>query len=82
MRTDVLRFQRLRDVREDRDLAQKDVAQFLNIRQNTYSRYETSERHMPLDVIGKLADYYGTSVDYLMGRTDVEAPYPKSARLR
>jgi len=61
-------------------LSQKDIAQYLNVRQNTYSRYESSERNIPLETIGKLADYYNTSVDFLMGRTDIEAPYPKSAR--
>ena len=80
MRTDVLKYQRIRDMREDRDLSQEDIARYLNIRQNTYSRYETSERNIPLEIIGELADYYGTSVDYLMGRTDVKAPYPKPER--
>ena len=61
-------------------MSQKDIAQYLNVRQNTYSRYESSERNIPLETIGKLADYYNTSVDFLMGRTDIEAPYPKSAR--
>ncbi|HIU43765.1 MAG TPA: helix-turn-helix transcriptional regulator [Candidatus Ventrousia excrementavium] len=46
--------------------------------QNTYSRYETNERGIPLELISKLADYYGTSVDYLMGCTDVFEPYPRS----
>jgi len=80
VRTDVLKYQRIRDMMEDRDLSQEDIARYLNIRQNTYSRYETSERNIPLEIIGELADYYGTSVDYLMGRTDVKAPYPKPER--
>ncbi|MDL2289400.1 helix-turn-helix domain-containing protein [Clostridia bacterium OttesenSCG-928-F22] len=80
MKNEMLRYQRIRDLRVDKGLSQNDIAQFLNIKQNTYSRYETDERGMPLEIIGKLADYYGTSVDYLMGRTDEKKPYPKSTR--
>lgn len=78
MRNEVLRYRRLRDLREDRNLSQRELADFLKISQNTYSRYETNERGIPLELISKLADYYGTSVDYLMGRTDVFEPYPRS----
>jgi len=75
LKNEILRYQRIRDLREDKDLSQKDIAQYLNIKQNTYSRYETNERNMSLEIIGKLADYYHTSVDYLMGRTDNSVPY-------
>ena len=78
MRNEVLRYRRLRDLREDRNLSQRELADFLKISQNTYSRYETNERGIPLELISKLADYYGTSVDYLMGCTDVFEPYPRS----
>jgi Predicted transcriptional regulators len=64
-------------LREDKDLSQKDIALYLNINQNTYSRYETNERNIPLEIIGKLADYYNTSVDYLMERTDNPSPYER-----
>lgn len=74
------RYHRIQDLRTDRDYLQADIAQYLHIRQNTYSRYETGERAIPLDVIGKLADFYKTSVDYLMGRTDVMNPYPKAEK--
>ena len=70
-------FPRLKDLREDKDLSQQDIAVALHVAQNTYSRYERGERNMPLDIIDKLADYYRTSVDYLMGRTDNPAPYER-----
>jgi len=49
----------------------------LNIKQNTYSQYEVGTLHYPVDALMKLADFYGVSVDYLLGRTDVKTPYPK-----
>ena len=77
MRSDILKYQRIRDLREDHNLSQKDVAEYLNIKQNTYSRYETNDRSIPLEIISKLADYYDTSVDYIIKRTNVKTPYPK-----
>lgn len=61
---------RLKDLREDNDVKQKELAEYLNIKQNTYSQYENGKREIPLDTLWKLADYYNTSVDYLIGRTD------------
>ena len=78
MRNEILKYQRLRDLREDSDLSQSEIAQHLNIKQNTYSRYETNDRAIPLDVMGQLADFYNTSVDYLMGRTDEKKPYRRN----
>lgn len=60
---------RLRDLREDRDLLQKHIAEYLNCSQVCYSRYELGQRDIPTDVLIKLADYYGVSVDYLLKRT-------------
>ena len=68
---------RIRDLREDNDLLQKHLAEYLHCRQQTYSRYETGEVEPPLEVMEKLAHYYKTSVDYLMGLTDTKAPYPR-----
>lgn len=68
---------RIRDLREDRDLKQKQVAAYLMCDQSLYSKYERGERPLPLDLAGKLADFYNVSVDYLMGRTNVKTPYPK-----
>lgn len=69
---------RLRDMREDKDLNQKQLAELLNIHQTTYSDYELGNLNIPVSVLLKLADYYETSVDYLLGRTDKIKPYPKS----
>lgn len=68
---------RIRDLREDHDLTQKEVAELLNISQATYSRYETGTLGIPHSSLEVLADYYHTSVDYLLGRTNKRTPYPK-----
>ena len=68
---------RIRDLREDRDLTQREMSKLLNISQVTYSYYEISKRNIPLETLMKLADYYHTSVDYLLYRTEVFDPYPK-----
>lgn len=61
---------RLKDLREDNDITQTEIAGILNIRQNTYSQYENQKRDIPISLLWKLADYYDTSIDYLVGRTD------------
>ena len=71
---------RIRDLREDADLKQKTVAADLRCDQSLYSKYERGERELPLRMAAQLADYFGTSVDYLLGRTDVREPYPPSKR--
>ena len=63
-------YQRIRDLREDHDWTQKQVAQLLGMSQTGYSKYETGENDIPTAVLIKLADLYKTSVDYLLGRTD------------
>ena len=68
---------RLRDLREDRDLKQKDIADLLQIHQTTYSDYELDKLNIPVIVLHTLADYYGVSIDYLLGRTNIKNPYPK-----
>ena len=68
---------RIRDLREDKDLTQKQVAAALLCDQSLYSKYEREERQLPLELAEKLADFYGVSVDYLLGRTAVKKPYPK-----
>lgn len=67
---------RIRDLREDRDLSQKKLAAFLDVHQTTYSDYELGNLNVPIPVLHKLADFYGVSVDYLLGRTAVKTPYP------
>ena len=66
---------RLKDIREDRDLTQKYIASILNIKQNTYSQYETEARQIPIDLLIKLANFYDTSIDYILERTNNPTPY-------
>ena len=68
---------RIRDLREDRDLKQRELAELLKVHQSTYSDYELGRLNIPVTVLNKLADFYGVSVDYLLGRTDTREPYPK-----
>lgn len=68
---------RLRDLREDRDLKQKDLAGILKIHQTTYSDYELGRLNIPVQALHELADFYGVSTDYLLGRTYEKKPYPR-----
>ncbi len=68
---------KLKDIREDMDITQKELAEYLHIKQNTYSQYENGQRNLPVDVLIKLADYFSTSTDYILGLTDNKKPYPK-----
>jgi len=70
-------YERMRDMREDNDLTQKKIAEYLMCGQSLYSKYERGEREIPLSLLIKLADYYDVSLDYLVGRTDVKKPYLK-----
>ena len=71
-------YRRLRDLREDRDLLQKDIAEVLQCSQVCYSHYELGKRDIPTEVLVQLAAFYQTSVDYLLGLTDDARPYPRS----
>lgn len=68
---------RIKNLREDNDLTQKQISAYLNISQVAYSYYEINKRNIPLELLCKLADYYNTSVDYLLFRTDESIPYNK-----
>ena len=70
-----MRYERIRSMRTDCGLSH-----MLNVKQNTYSQYEIGVLNYPLDVVVRLAEYYGTSVDYLLGLTDEKAPYPRRKR--
>ena len=70
-------YKRIRELREDKDLLQKDIALYLNCTQVAYSRYELGLRDIPTDVLMKLADFHNTSTDYILGRTDIITPYKK-----
>lgn len=63
-------YRRLRDMLEDKDLRQREIAEILNVSQTTYSRYESGELDIPSTALIKLADFYGVSVDYILGRTN------------
>lgn len=65
-----MQFKNLRGTREDKDIKQKDIAKVLNVSQNTYSQYETGVISLTAEVLLKLADYYGVSIDYLLDRTN------------
>lgn len=68
---------RLKDIREDADVKQKTLADYLHIKQNTYSQYENGQRQLPVEVLIELARYFDVSTDYILGLTDVRHPYPK-----
>ena len=70
-------YERIRGLREDRDLKQDDLAKMLSCTQACYSNYESGKRDIPTEVLQKLANFYGVSVDYLLGRTKTKTPYPK-----
>lgn len=69
---------RIRDMREDSDLTQKQIADYLLCDQSLYSKYERGDREMPLRLVVMLAEYYHVSVDYIVGLTHVKTPYPQS----
>lgn len=71
-------LKRLKDLREDNDLTQKDVSKILKISRPQYSLYETGKRDIPVDLLSTLAKYYKTSIDYIVGLTDVIERYPES----
>ena len=75
-------YRRIRDLREDADLLQKDIAEYLQCTQVSYSHYELGKRDIPTDVLIRLAVFYKTSTDYLLGLTDVKEAYPKAKNCR
>ena len=75
-----MQLRRIRDLREDQDLKQREVAAYLHVSQRTYSDYELGNLNLPVSVLDKLADFYHTSTDYLLERTDEKTPYPKPGK--
>ncbi len=69
---------RLRDIREDRDITQRELAAQLHIQQSTYSQYENGQRGLPVEILKQLALIFHTSTDYILGLTAIATPYPKS----
>jgi transcriptional regulator with XRE-family HTH domain len=70
-------YERIRNLREDKDLTQKDMSEVFSIAQTTYSDYELGKLNIPISILIKLAKYHNTSIDYLLGLTDVKNPYPR-----
>ena len=73
----MMNIHRQKDLREDMDLTQNDIAKILNTTQQQYSKYEIGIRLIPIDKLNKLADFYKTSTDYILGRTNNRKPYKK-----
>ena len=67
-----MKYERIRNLREDQDLTQAYIGKILNVTQKSYSRYENGDRAIPIELLSKLADFYDTSVDYLINRTNIK----------
>ncbi len=72
---------RLKDLREDKDLLQKDIAKILGMSQTGYSKYEVGTNDIPTDILKKTALFYNTSIDYILGLTNEKKPYPRSKNI-
>lgn len=77
----VIMYKRIRELREDNDLLQRELAEYLNCSQVAYSRYELGMRDIPTEVLIAIADFYNTSTDYILGRTSVKKPYKNDEKL-
>ncbi len=75
-------YKRLRELRNDNDLTQSQVGEMLYMKQPQYQRYEKGHRDIPVEVVLKLADIYGTSTDYILGKTDDPLPYSDSKTIK
>ncbi len=76
-----MEFVRIRNLREDKDLYQKDIAKFLNIKQQQYSRYETDVNEISVTLLKQLAIFYNTSTDYILRLTNETKPYPRNKKV-
>ena len=74
----MVKLNRLKELRQYNCRTQKEVAEILNIQQNTYSQYENGQRQIPIDFLIKLANFYQVSVDYILNITNIDIPYPKN----
>ncbi len=77
-----MKYTRIRNIREDNDITQEEMGRYLHIAQRSYSRYENGDRAMPVETLIKIADAFGTSVDYLLERTDEKEPYKYAKKYR
>lgn len=67
---------RIKELREDNDKTQREIASYLSVAQNTYCNYENGVREIPLELLVKLSTYYGVNIEYLLGLTDCDTPLP------
>lgn len=72
-----MKFKRIEELRVDNDIEQKEICEFLKIKQPQYSRYETGKTEPRIGIIIDLSNFYGVSVDYILGLTDIQRPYPR-----
>lgn len=70
-------MEKLRNLREDNDITQTEIAEMLGCSQTTYSRYETGNSNVPIDILKKLAKFYNVSIDYIIGLTNEKTPYKR-----
>lgn len=73
-------YERIRNLREDNDLVQTEIAGILHCSQRVYSDYERGVLDIPTEILIRLADHYGTTIDYILGRTDIKTPLPKAKK--
>lgn len=73
-------YERIRNLREDKDLTQKQLGEILNMSQTGYNQYETGKNDIPTKILIKLAEFYNTSIDYLLGIADEKAPYKRTKK--
>lgn len=66
-----MKYERIQNLREDADLTQKELSEYLHVSPRAYSHYENGTRNIPVEMLARLATYYGTTIDYLVGRTDI-----------
>lgn len=75
-------YRRIRDLREDRDLTQKQIGQLLNMSQTGYNQYEIGKNDVPTKILIELAEFYNTSIDYILELTDEQKPYPRAKKTK
>ena len=75
-------YRRIRDLREDRDLTQKQIGQLLNMSQTGYNQYEIGKNDVPTKILIELAKFYNTSIDYILELTDEQKPYPRPKKTK
>jgi transcriptional regulator with XRE-family HTH domain len=75
-------YKRIRDLREDRDLTQKQIGQLLNMSQTGYNQYEIGKNDVPTKILIELAKFYNTSIDYILELTDEQKPYPRTKKTK